>query len=261
MGLCDSKSSNMNKAKKDNLSDFNIDDYNCKFEKEELNRKLNYFVNQTNIQDLTNYKNDNSDDSVYELIKKEENEELTKFFDKIKISFMKDIDNFLFSQNINNLYPLVSQIISNENGNEIYKNKIKKQISIIKEKENLFKINNLTILLTGKSGTGKSTLINVLLDLPKDQEARTGYGTFITMETKPYQSKNRSYLRLVDTRGIELNVNYGPNEVDKECKKFIKSQLQAKNKDINNFVHCIWYCITGSKLEECEIRFFKKCIS
>jgi predicted GTPase len=66
-----------------------------------------------------------------------------------------------------NLYPLVSQIISNENGNEIYKNKIKKQISKIKEDEKSISINHLTILLTGKSGTGKSTLINVLLKLKK----------------------------------------------------------------------------------------------
>ena len=251
MGICRS-SNDKNNAKLDNLSDINIDNYNCKFDKEELNRKLNYFVNQTNIQDLANIKNDNSDDSVYQLIKKEENEELTKFFDKIKISFMKDIDGFLFAENINNLYPLVSQIISNENGNEIHKTKIKKQIAKIKEDENLFKINHLTILLTGKSGTGKSTLINVLLNLPKGLKAPTGVGNYITTETKPYQSKNRSYLRLVDTRGIELNVDYGPNEVDKECKRFIKSELQTN--DINNFIHCIWYCITGNRLEECEMQ-------
>ena len=253
MGVCESKGSN-NNSKLDNLSDTNFDDISCKIEKEELNRKLNYFVNQVNIQDLPNYKNDNSDDSVYELIKKEENEELTKFFDKIKISFMEDIDNYLFSQNMVNLYPLVSQIISNEDGNKIYKNKIKKQISKIKEDENSFKINHLTILITGKSGTGKSTLINVLLDLRGGKKAETGVGNFITKETKPYTSKNRPYLRLVDTRGIELNVKYGPYEVEQECKRFIMSQLKDKDKDMNNFVHCIWFCIKGSRLEDSEIQ-------
>ena len=56
---------------------------------------------------------------------------------------------------------------------------------------------------------------------------------------------------MVDTRGIELSVNYGPSEVNKQCKLFISNQL--KTNDINNFVHCIWYCITGNRLEECEI--------
>ena len=105
----------------------------------------------------------------------------------------------------------------------------------------------MTILLTGKSGTGKSTLINVLLN----ENAETGTGPYITKYTTPYTNKIRPYLRLVDTRGIELNVDYGPENVEKECKKFINSQFQSN--EINNFVHCIWYCITGNKLEQSEI--------
>ena len=105
----------------------------------------------------------------------------------------------------------------------------------------------MTILLTGKSGTGKSTLINVLLN----EKAPTGVGTYITKDTTPYRNKIRPYLRLVDTRGIELSVHYGPEKVEKECKRFINSQFQSN--EINNFVHCIWYCITGNKLEQSEI--------
>ena len=211
---------------------------------------MNNFINQQNIQDLAREQNDNSDDSVYELIKKDENEELTKFFDKIKLNFMIDIDNHLTSEYRlmnNNYYQLVTQIISHENGNEKYKKKIKNQISKIKKDEKLFCIKHLTILLTGKSGTGKSTLINVLLN----EKAPTGVGTYITKDTTPYRNKIRPYLRLVDTRGIELSVHYGPEKVEKECKRFINSQFQSN--EINNFVHCIWYCITGNKLEQSEI--------
>ena len=106
-------------------------------------------------------------DSVYELIKKEENEELINFFDKIQESFIQDINNNLNSSENINFYPLVSQIISNEDGKNIFKNKIKKHLSEINENKEKFKINYLTILLTGKSGNGKSTLINVLLKLKK----------------------------------------------------------------------------------------------
>ena len=247
MGICASE-----KDKEIDYGAFNKEDFICSYEKEELNKKLKDFINRKNIQDLDNEQKGKLNDSVYELIKKEENEELINFFDKIQESFIQDINNYLYSSENINFYPLVSQIISNEDGKNIYKNKIEKHLSEINENEEKFKINYLTILLTGKSGNGKSTLINVLLKLKKKSErARTGVGNYITTETKPYKSKNRPYLRLVDTRGIELSVKYGPDKVDKECKIFINKQIQTN--DINNFVHCIWYCITGNRLEECEI--------
>ena len=253
MGVCDTKKTDSGKSiVNNNFAEINNDEIKCKYDQEELNRKLNNFINQINIQDLSKDQKDYSDDSVYQLIKRDENEELTKFFKEKKETFIKDIDYYLSPQNMNNnLYPLVSQIISNENGEEIYKNKIKKQISKIKEDEKSININHLTILLTGKSGTGKSTLINVLLKLKGKEKAATGVGTFITTKTTAYKSKNIPYLRLIDTRGIELNVEYGPKEVKTECIRFIKSQISTN--DINNFVHCIWYCIAGVRLEESEI--------
>ena len=246
MGICTS-----DKDKEIDYGAFNKEDFICSYEKEELNKKLKDFINRKNIQDLDNEQKGKLNDSVYELIKKEENEELINFFDKIQESFIQDINNNLNSSENINFYPLVSQIISNEDGKNIFKNKIKKHLSEINENKEKFKINYLTILLTGKSSNGKSTLINVLLKLKKSERARTGVGNYVTTETKPYKSKNRPYLRLVDTRGIELSVNYGPDKVDKECKIFINKKIQTN--DINNYVHCIWYCITGNRLEECEI--------
>ena len=64
-------------------------------------------------------------------------------------------------------------------------------------------------------------------------------------------SKDKPFLRLVDTRGIELNVNWGPDKVQKESIKFIQNQLATN--DINNLVHCIWYCVTDVRFEDCEI--------
>ena len=162
MGICTS-----DKDKEIDYGAFNKEDFICSYEKEELNKKLKDFINRKNIQDLDNEQKGKLNDSVYELIKKEENEELINFFDKIQESFIQDINNNLNSSENINFYPLVSQIISNEDGKNIFKNKIKKHLSEINENEEKFKINYLTILLTGKSGNGKSTLINVLLKLKK----------------------------------------------------------------------------------------------
>ena len=195
------------KKKIDNFSSINNDNYKCKNVKEEEDLNEKVFYNQKNIQDLSNYKNDDLDEPVYELIINDENVELIKCFDKIKINFIKDIDNYLYLENNVNLYPLLSQIISNENSNEIYKNKIKNQISIIKENEKMFIFNYLTILLIGKIGTGKSTLINALF---KKKLAITGIGRgATTVQTMPYMSIIGPYLRSVDTRGIESNKYYG----------------------------------------------------
>ena len=126
-----------------------------------------------------------------------------------------------------------------------------REIEEINKKEESFKINNLTVLLVGKSGVGKSTLINKILRLKGENRAKTGTGNFQTTNIKAYKSDEVPYLRLVDTRGIELNKNYGAQVIKNDSEKFIKEQLSTK--DINNFVHCIWYCITGNRFEQVEI--------
>jgi len=60
-------------------------------------------------------------------------------------------------------------------------------------------------MLVGKSGVGKSTLINGVLKLEKGEKAKTGTGQFITIKYEPYKSDSVPFLRLIDTRGIELN--------------------------------------------------------
>ena len=106
-------------------------------------------------------------------------------------------------------------------------------------------------MILGKSGVGKSTLINQFWKLKGSKKAKTGEGKYQTIKTDAYQSEKVQFLRLVDTRGIELNQGFGAEEIKTEAEKFIKSQLKLG--DMNNFVHCIWYCITGKRFEQAEI--------
>ena len=106
-------------------------------------------------------------------------------------------------------------------------------------------------MILGKSGVGKSTLINQFLKLKRGQRAQTGIGEFQTIDTKVYKNKTVPFIRLVDTRGIELNQGYGASDVKTEAEKYIKEKLQLG--DMNNFVHCFWYCITGTRFEQAEI--------
>ena len=143
--------------------------------------------------------------------------------------------------NVNNndeeMISLAENIITNEEGEQVYLNEIKNEIRNIEKNRELFKIDYITVMLVGKSGVGKSTLINNLLQLNHSNEAPTGTGNFQTTEIKSYTSDAVPFLRLIDTRGIELNVNYGKDEILRHAKEFINKQLEEGN--TNNFVQCI----------------------
>ena len=106
-------------------------------------------------------------------------------------------------------------------------------------------------MVVGKSGVGKSTLINNILKLDNKNKAETGIGDFQTKNIKSYQNKNVPFLRLIDTRGIELNYGFGAKEVQIQLENYINEQ--NRKGEPNNLVQCIWYCITGTRFEEVEI--------
>ena len=223
------------------------DNYKCTKDKNDLLNTLNSFLGQMEIQTKSFKKTNNVKDPVFELIQNEEKKEVINFFSKNKNNFMDKMFKYFSSQRMSISPNLASKVIDSENGYQIYHQKIDNLISILTQGKKHFQIKYLTVMVLGKSGVGKTSLINKILNI----NAPTGEGKFVTKETTPYISNAMPFLRLVDTRGIEIAQQFGIQKMEEEAVKFIDEQLKTGN--YNNYVHCIWYCVSGKRFEDVEI--------
>ena len=252
MGVCSDEKVKIKRNCNSKIEEDYQERYPCSYNENQLIEKINKFIatNENDIQDAFYKKQTN--DPIFELLKKEEREILINYFNSKKNSLIDSIQNKLnaLKGNIFGFNEITSNIIDVENGEKAYKNKIKREISKINNNKDSFKIDFLSIMLVGQSGVGKSTLINNFLKLSGRKAAPKGTGKYVTTKIKYYMSNEIPYLRLIDTRGIELNVNYGAEAVKNDASTFIMEQLNTNN--INNFVSCIWYCITGNRFQQAE---------
>lgn len=97
-------------------------------------------------------------------------------------------------------------------------------------------LKTLNIVVVGKSGAGKSTLINAVF---REEMATTGIGGPVTKHMTKYTKKDVP-LVIYDTKGFEL----GEKE-QQEVRQELLEEIQkgAASKDINDAIHCIWYCV------------------
>ncbi|NJP40210.1 DUF697 domain-containing protein [Oscillospiraceae bacterium HV4-5-C5C] len=117
-------------------------------------------------------------------------------------------------------------------------------IKAINEKMNNLK--TLNIIVAGKTGVGKSTLINSVF---REELAATGIGRPVTHHMRRI-SKKGFPLTIYDTRGFELGRD-AQHQVRQEILDTIKHGVDRH--DINEAIHCIWYCInTASNRVEPE---------
>jgi uncharacterized protein (DUF697 family)/GTP-binding protein EngB required for normal cell division len=115
-------------------------------------------------------------------------------------------------------------------------------------KEELKKMLPVNIMIIGKTGIGKSTLINNIF---RENLAETGIGRPVTQHLRKI-SKEDVPICLYDTKGLELNP-----EVQEEIKDEINNKINelylARNE--KDFIHAIWYCINANsnRIEDLEI--------
>ena len=106
-------------------------------------------------------------------------------------------------------------------------------------------LGDVNVLNAGRTGVGKSTLINAVFH---SRLAETGHGEPVTKTTRTIQ-KEGVPLRIFDTRGLEM-AEYAKT-VD-EVTNLI--QKKAQSADINDHIHCAWLCVAepGRRVERAE---------
>ena len=119
--------------------------------------------------------------------------------------------------------------------------------------EKIRNLNTLNIIVAGKTGVGKSTLINAVF---RDNLAETGMGKPVTAHMRKITKKGVP-LAVYDTRGFELG-----RKVQQQVKEEIISTISKglATKDVNKTIHCIWYCINtaSNRVEPEEIEWLKE---
>lgn len=129
--------------------------------------------------------------------------------------------------------------------------KAQEAIDAISEK--IKNLNTLNIIVAGKTGVGKSTLINAVF---RDKLAETGMGRPVTDHMRKI-SKKGIPLGIYDTKGFELG-----KEVQRQVKQEIVETINKglATQDINKAIHCIWYCINtaSNRVEPEEIEWLKE---
>ena len=114
-------------------------------------------------------------------------------------------------------------------------------------------LKHLNIAVVGKTGVGKSTLINSVF---RENLAETGIGRPVTTEIRKI-SKPGYPLSIYDTPGFELGQDK-QKQIRTELLSEIKKGIRSGN--VDEAVHCIWYCVNAasSRIEPEEVRWLKE---
>ncbi|WP_114558516.1 GTPase family protein [Desertihabitans aurantiacus] len=116
--------------------------------------------------------------------------------------------------------------------------------------EEALALGRFNLALFGKTGVGKSTLINAIFG---SEVAETGIGRPVTQGSHLYLH-TEGFLGLVDTKGLELGRD------DKALLRDVDQMMKAGRKqELSEQVHVAWYCLRGldRRFEDSEAEFIQ----
>ena len=123
-------------------------------------------------------------------------------------------------------------------------------------KEEYEKLPKLNIMILGKTGVGKSTLINSIFG---DSLVRTGIGRPVTSDIVKVEKKDFP-LALYDTPGLELTGDNAYDSLSKQVIDVIREGFESSVNGSGNEIHCLLYCVSSAshRFEPSEAAFLKK---
>lgn len=118
-------------------------------------------------------------------------------------------------------------------------------------KEQADEIGRFNLAIFGKTGVGKSTLINAIFG---EEVAPTGVGEPVTMDEHLYIHRS-GFLGLLDTRGLEIGKD--TDELIRELGDYLKKMRQ---RPLSEQIHVAWYCVraTDRRFEDTEAEFIRR---
>ena len=121
--------------------------------------------------------------------------------------------------------------------------------------EKITKTKHFNIVLLGREGVGKSTLLNSVLKLEGENRAKTGVGDSVTLEIKKYSNPKMHFLRLYDTQGIGIKEGNSIKKIFSDISKLINEQIKKADPDF--LIHCLWFCFDG-RFGELEMKILQE---
>jgi uncharacterized protein (DUF697 family)/GTP-binding protein EngB required for normal cell division len=112
-------------------------------------------------------------------------------------------------------------------------------------------LGRFNLAIYGKSGVGKSTLINAVFG---EEVAATGIGRPVTRESKLHVHHSHAF-GLYDTKGLEVGKDNAA--ILAELRKQV---ADSRNKESKDQIHAVWYCVQaqGARFEDSEADFIRE---
>ena len=167
----------------------------------------------------------------------------------LKTNKKDHLNKILKNFNEEKLVEVIQKIFEEEKFSNLIGEKVKEFIDKMKFESHTSYFN---ILLLGSSGVGKSTLINSILNLDENSPnaAKVGKGQPVTLGSpKAYISDKVKGLKLWDTQGIDKS-GFDIEKLKQSVVNLINANANANDPD--NFIHCLWYCVSQHRFEIVE---------